>query len=238
MLEERRKRLYEIYKVWETELKSICPQIIAEGYSYPYYLHIPDNWFDSNIRIMIVGEEGAGEKRYDETMETAQQFNKEYLQSQLDHGDDNYGKNCSQFWHRFRKIASLPGVSVVWNNLDKIHISRKGNGKLKMKDRKALHKTPTKILQEEIVLLEPTHVIFFGWYGISLQCECPHVFDKLYPGGPKDYSVWQSEKMASLSVAGIHYIFTYHPGWRQKGKDYEDKVLKIVERALEKNTTE
>lgn len=179
MLKERRKQLYEMYKVWESELKSVCPQIIAEGYSYPYYLHIPDNWFESDVRIMIVGEEGAGEKQYNETIETAQRFNNEYLQSQINHGDQNYGKNSSQFWHRFRKVASLPGVSVVWNNLDKIHISRKGNGKLKIKDRKVLHQTPTKVLQEEINLLGPTHVIFFGWYGISLQSECPHVFTDL-----------------------------------------------------------
>lgn len=232
MLEERRKKLYEVYQLWESELKSICPQIIAEGYSYPYYLYIPDNWFESDIRIMIVGEEGAGKKQYDETIEIAQRFNTEYLQSQLNHGDQNYGKNCSQFWHRFRKVASIPGVSVVWNNLDKIHISRKGNGKLKMKDRKALHRTPTKILQEEINLLDPTHVIFFGWYGISLQSECPYVFDKLYPGGLKDDSMWKLEKMAALSVDGIHYIFTYHPGWRSKGKDYEGKVMRLIQDSL------
>lgn len=232
MLKERRKQLFEMYKIWETELRTVCPQIIAEGYSYPYYLHIPDNWFESDIRIMIVGEEGAGEKQYDETIETAQQFNNKYLQSQLNHGDQNYGKNCSQFWHRFRKIASLPGVSVVWNNLDKIHISRKGNGKLQVKDRKVLHQTPTKILQEEIKILDPTHVIFFGWYGISLQSECPHVFDKLYPGRIKDDSVWKSEKMAALFVDGINYIFTYHPGWRNKGKDYEDKIMQLIQDSI------
>lgn len=233
MIEEKRKQLYEIYKRWETELKMVCPQIITEGYSYPYYLYIPDNWFASSVRIMIVGEEGAGEKRYDETIEVAQKFNKEYLQSQLNHGDENYGKNCSQFWHRFRNIAALPNVSVVWNNLDKIHRSQKRNGKLKVKDRKVLHQTPTKILREEIRLLNPTHIVFFGWYGLSLQYEIPNVFDKLYPDGPKDYSVWEKEKMASLSVEDINYIFTYHPGWRNKGKDYESKVLQLIQSSLQ-----
>lgn len=234
MLEERREQLFRVYQTWENELKTYCPQLINEKYSHPYYVYIPDNWFESDTRIMIVGEEGAGEKQYDETIETAQQFNNKYLQSQLNHGDENHGKkkNCSQFWHRFRKIASLPGVSVVWNNLDKIHISQKGNGKLKVNDRKVLHQTPTKILQEEINLLESTHVVFFGWYGISLQSECPLVFEKLYPGGLKDNSVWKQEKMASFSVGGIHYIFTYHPGWRKKGKGYEDKVMRLIQNSL------
>ena len=232
MLEESRKQLYELYQIWEKELKDFCPDLIKEKYSHPYYLHIPDGWFDSNIRIMIVGEEGAGLKHYDETIENAQKFNKEYLQCQLNNGDEKYSKNCSQFWHRFRKIASLPGVSVAWNNLDKIHISREGNGKLKVKDRKALHQTPIKILREEIKLLQPTHVVFFGWYGISLQHECPSVFDKLYPGGLKDDSVWKIDKMASFPVDGIHYIFTYHPGWRNKGKDYENKVMQLIQASL------
>ena len=60
----------------------------------------------------------------------------------------------------------------------------------------------------------------------------------LYPGGLKDYSQWKNEKMKVIEIDGVHHIFTYHPGWRQKGKDYEDKVLKIVEKALEKNTAE
>ena len=102
MLEERREQLYEIYKIWETELKSACPEIITERYSHPYYLHIPDGWFDRNIRIMIVGEEGAGkDHRFDKTIEDAQLFNKEYLMSQLNKSDPKYMKNCSQFWHRF-----------------------------------------------------------------------------------------------------------------------------------------
>lgn len=233
MLEERREQLYEIYKIWETELKSACPEIITERYSHPYYLHIPDGWFDRNIRIMIVGEEGAGkDHRFDKTIEDAQLFNKEYLMSQLNKSDPKYMKNCSQFWHRFRRIASLSEASVVWNNLDKIHVCRQGNGKLKVSERRMLHQTSTKVLQEEIKILEPTHIVFFGWYGISLQSECPAVFQELYPGGLKDFSVWKPKKMASFSVDGIHYIFTYHPAWRNKGKNYENEVMELIQDSL------
>ena len=35
---------------------------------------------------------------------------------------------------------------------------------------------------------------------------------------------------------GIHHIFTYHPGWGQRVKGYEDTVLQTVTEVL-KNTT-
>lgn len=225
MLEERRKQLYEIYKVWETELKSTCPQIITEGYSYPYYLHIPDNWFNSKIRIMIVGEEGAGSsKKYDTPITEAQKFNQDYLMRQIDKENKNnidYEWNTSPFWRRIRTIRSL-GASVCWNNLDKIHVNRKGRCNLKKIDRIALHSTTTKILAEEIKLLQPTHVIYFGWYGVSLAAELPKVWGQLYPGGEKDYSQWDKDKYKILHVDGIYHVFTYHPGWGQRQKNFRD----------------
>lgn len=227
-----REKILKIYRQWETELHLYCNELIAKEFSYPYYLYIPDNWFDSEIRIMIVGEEGAGEKQYDCSIEEAQKFNKEYLISQLHNGDENYDRNRSQFWNRFRKIARLPGVSVCWNNLDKIHMSRAKNCALKPKQRNVLHQTPTKILREEIKLLRPTHVIFFGWYGVSLQQECPEVFDILYPNGLNDSSAWEEKKMVALTFDNIYYLFTYHPGWRRKSKDYEHKVMQQIERMI------
>ena len=227
-----REKLLQIYQQWQTELRLYCRELIAKEFSYPYYLYIPDNWFDSKIRIMIVGEEGAGEKKFDCSIEEAQKFNKEYLISQLHNGDENYVRNRSQFWNRFRKIARLPDAAVCWNNLDKIHVSKTGNGKLKTTHRRILHQTPTKILQEEIKLLRPTYVVFFGWYGISLQQECPDVFNMLYPNGLNDSSVWEEKKMASFMFDDTYYLFTYHPGWRKKGKDYEHNVMQRIEKLI------
>ena len=64
MLEERRKQLCEVYQVWEKELKNVCPKLITKEYSHPYYLNIPDEWFDAKHRILIVGEEGFGNKQF------------------------------------------------------------------------------------------------------------------------------------------------------------------------------
>ena len=102
----------------------------------------------------------------------------------------------------------------------------------------ALHQTPTAILDAEICILKPDIVVYFGWYGISLQAELPNVFQGLYPGGLKDYSQWKEEKMKVIEKDGIHHFFTYHPGWGQRVKGYEDTVLQTIAEILDENTTE
>ena len=239
MVEEKRKELFTAYQKWETELMEKCPELINKQYSHPYYLHIPDDWYESQYRILIVGEEGHGEKTFNLPIEEAQEFNRDFLLDQL----NNEGKH-SPFWRRIWRIAELMKdkgypYSITWTNLDMIHRSAKnGNCKLKKKDRKALHDTDIKILSKEIETLQPTHVVYFGWYGVSLEKELPDVFTRLYPNGLGDDSQWKDEKMAKFRESGIWHIFTYHPSWgyRQKrddnGKSYEDKVLNQISETL------
>ena len=225
MIEQKRKELLQMYQMWETEFKETCSQQRTSDYSFPYYIQIPDGWYDSEYRVMIVGEEGAGcNKRFDMPITEAQKFNKDYLLRQMDKEnqcDIDYEWNSSPFWRRIRTIQSL-GAAICWNNLDKIHAIRKGRCNLKKKDRIILHSTTTKILAEEIKLLQPTHVIYFGWYGVSLAAELPKVWEQLYPGGEKDYSQWDKDKHKVLHIDGIYHIFTYHPGWGQRQKNFRD----------------
>lgn len=250
MVEEKRNELLDAYQQWYgqlTKLLETCPVFRDKKYTYshPYYLHIPDKWYESQYRILIVGEEGYGEKKFDLSIEEAQEFNRDYLLRQLGKSKSvQYKWNGSSFWRRIRSIDKLmkdngSSYSITWTNLDMIHHSiKKGNCKLKQKERESLHSTPTKILSKEIEILRPTHVIYFGWYGISLEKELPDVFSRLYPNGLGDDSQWKDEKMAKFQENGIWHIFTYHPSWgyRQKrndnGKGYEDKVLDQISEAL------
>ena len=233
MLEEKRQQLLNIYRQWAEELQTHCSELIDEKYSYPYYLHIPDNWFDSQYRLLIVGEEGYGKKQYDLPIEEVQSFNKWYLEEQL--GEDKKRHNRSAFWRRIRCISDLfdpDRCSITWTNLDKIHRSGTGNCRLTKRNRDLLHQTPTHILSEEIRLLNPTHVIYFGWYGISLLGELADefesVFHDLYPNGLRDSSAWEPKKFKVISRDAIHHIFTYHPGWGQRQKGYEEEVLDTI----------
>ena len=241
MVQESQKELLKLYQEWKTELEDVCPQLLCKEFSYPYYLHIPDDWYKRKFRVLIVGEEGHGSERkdFDMPIECIQTFNREYIAGQLDadyRRDPLYRRNNSAFWNRVRKIKALRGqneISLAWTNLDKIH--RLGSKcALNGEQRLALHRTPTAILREEIKLLKPTVVIFFGWYGVSLEKELPSVFKKLYPNGLGDNSQWRKEKMKVISEDEICYIFTYHPNWGQRQKGYEEKILSAVNDAFTK----
>ena len=151
-LEKRRNQLLETYAQYRSELQEKCPQLVKEGYSHPYYLHIPEQWFARKYRVLIVGEEGYGVTAHDVSIADAQTFNKEYMESQLG-ASSVYQRNNSPFWNRIRKIHALFGaenVSITWTNIDKIHKSGIGSCQLRAQDRNILHKTPTRILIELI----------------------------------------------------------------------------------------
>lgn len=93
-----------------------------------------------------------------------------------------------------------------WSNIDKIHVLSKGDCQLNEQDRIKLHSVNIQILNEEIEILQPTHIIFFGFYGISLKHECPDVFKELYPGGLGDNSKW-FKTVVPINNKGKWYIF-------------------------------
>lgn len=229
-----------MYKTWEAELKDTCPQLICENFSHPYYLHIPGNWYEQKCRILVVGKEGHGTHQFNSPIEEAQRFNREYLACQLNQSNTDsskekiYSRNNSPFWNRIRRINKLPKsdeISITWTNIDKIH--RVGSKCPMTEDQRCeLHQTPTAILAEEIKLLQPNIVIFFGWYDVSLEQELPTVFQKLKQHD-LDYPLyWKESRMKTISEGGISYIFTNHPNWGQRQKGYEEKVISEVDRTV------
>lgn len=221
------------------DIEKNAPKLLGSAYSNPYYISIPDNWFETQSpRIMIVGEEGFGtygcgkndtpDKIIDcHNIESIQALNYNYLRIQL--GREAGDINSSPFWRRFREIAKHGECS--WSNIDKIHLLRNWNCRLPNNDRKLLHSINTRILYEEISILNPTHIVFFGWYGISLQHELPSLFERMYPNGLGDSSVWYKD-VASFKEDGRHYIFTYHPNWGYRNHGYEDKVISTLKKSL------
>ena len=224
------EKLVEKYKQWLNELKVTAPELLGDTYSNPYYTSIPEDWFETTSpRILIVGEEGFGTwgcGKEDHTIssdeiEKIQELNFNYLKRQvfaLRPGD----VNNSAFWRRLRKFAEY-GV-CCWTNIDKIHVLGNSKCALSEGERKRLHSVSTRILLEEISLLNPSHVVFFGWHGTSLQHELPELYTSLYPGGTTDNSVW-NRSVVSFRFDGRTYIFSYHPNWGYRNKGYENSVL-------------
>ena len=236
---ETKEQLRELYRRWKREAETVCPEFFSKNeiYSNPYYSSVPEGWNDDAYpRIMIVGEEGFGTWGCGKgdgsisanEIEKIQLLNFDYLKRQLYELPAGGGNN-SAFWKRFRKISKY-GV-CCWTNIDKIHALRNKNCALAEKDRKRLHSVTTRILYEEIAILNPTHVVFFGWHRHSLQHELPELYAMLYPNGPKDNHIW-SKNVVSLQVEGRRYIFSYHPNWGYRNAGYEDKVIEALQKSL------
>ncbi len=234
-------QLASVYRQWLNELEKNAPKLLAkynadpnsQNYSNPYFISVPDGWFGSESRIMVVGEEGFGERGNRkknneisaEEVEKIQMLNYNYLKDQLDPAGTK--KNNSPFWRRLRKVSGFGICS--WTNIDKIHLLHSKKCSLCEKDRKMLHSTNTKLLRKEIEILQPTCVVFFGWYGISLKEELPEVFEKMYPGGLGDSSVW-FKRVVSFQMDGRDYLFSYHPSWGYRKAGYEDKVIEELKK--------
>ncbi len=229
-----REILSAVYKNYAKELKEKCPQLLADEYSNPHYAAIPDGWEEAHRRIMIVGKEGYGDlgsgKRDGLTVDDIvkiQDTNKAIVEKITDTKKDN-----RKFWQRFIKIAEND-CSCVWNNIDKIFIKGKVKCSLGDAERIALHSTSIKILQEEIKILKPQTVVFFGWYRQSLAAELPEIYKDFYENG--NYIEF-NKKIYKVSKDGINYIFSNHPSWRGRYKpaDYENNVITCVKESLER----
>ena len=228
--------LTKLYLQWYKELSEIAPHFSDDKYSNPYYMAIPKDWNQSDNKVMIVGEEGYGEKGCGKiqkwTMQKIQEWMLYYLNTQLNENKEDPDYNKSPFWRRIRKIKS-PSTSFIWNNIDKIH-SLQWNGGLKYKlsvsDRKTLHSTETKVLYEEIKIARPNIVVFFGWYGVSLRAELPSIYDKLY-GNAKRIT---KKDVYVIEEDGIFYIFTWHPN--RQPREYEEKVIAEIQKVMKQPT--
>ena len=244
MSDNRNEHLTKMYLQWLHDLREAAPLLLSEQYSNPYYVGIPEEWFDTDRpRILIVGEEGFGSwgcgkagvlndsdnPFYSaEDIQPIQSFTTNYLRTQLGLQSTS-AYNKSPFWNRVRRVAKY-GV-CCWTNIDKIHRLSNKRCALHKKERILLHTTLTRILLEEIAVLQPTHIVFFGWYGISLQHELPQLFEKLYPNGLKDDSVWKEKKIVSIDTEQYKTLFLYHPSWGYRNKGYErtvDEALKSM----------
>lgn len=230
-LKERTEQLNKAYEAFTNELYGKYPQFKTDNYSCPYYISIPDGWFESGNRILIIGEEGAGDKpsgstEFDVALEYMQKFNEEYLYDQLNKGQYGYGINYSPFWRRFRRIIDLKkNTSVAWTNIDKIHrlnIDSK-RFRISQKERKSLHSLDCRILKKEIEILKPTLLVFFGWYWVSLEHELKDAYNELCK------SNWKNN-VVSLEIDGIPTVFSYHPSFRTR--EYENTVINNVSKLL------
>ncbi len=240
-------KLKIVYSQWLDEIKEVAPEFLSEEkYSNPYFTCVPKGWCDSDVRILIVGEEGYGVSGHGKAdgvkpyeIQKIQELCWRSLVSHLGYEpdyelypiQDRYEKSGSKFWDRVRMLSGY-GV-CAWTNQDTIHLRKKRGCALKPEERTKLHSAKTKLLAEEINALKPTHVVVTGWYHTSIREELPEVYYELYPQNDDAWYVNSEHNIAYRKVDGIHYLFTYHPGWWKKPKGYEEEVIRVFRETLE-----
>lgn len=158
--------------------------------------------------------------------------------------NDNKSSFKKAFGQLSEKLNTIPNItfSIIWNNSDKICRCKsdekieKEDAALKKSTRKDLHKYITSdgktILEKEIEILAPTHLIFFGM-----------------PRDLKALNVVSEEERTKISLESNYYhltsnlngknvkmLFTYHPAARKSIKE-EGRIGKIMEFLLEKTKT-
>ena len=230
-LAKARKELKSVYDAWYQEVKDM-KMLNSDAFTNPCYMGIPDIWFKNKHRILIVGEEMFGEDGNGKNLgykpsdiTTLQNHNLKVFQDALT--PLNTFEN--PFWMRARRIAEL-GLPVAWTFLDKIGRKWITRSRLVDQDRELLHSVKTRVLAEEIRILQPTVVFFFGWIGTALKTELPEVYDMLYPGGDNDDTLWKNA-FVSFTNGNMMYLFSYSPyspNWRKKPKTYEDDLIERV----------
>ena len=224
----KKEELINQYIIWVKEIKQKCPQFLSDIYSNPYYTSIPDEWYNKKNRIYVVGEEGFGfekdsNEKFDD-FDAIQKFNKDYMILNLNKSN---GYNKSPFWNRIRKINDLGDMSITWGNIDKIHVLDERNCSLSDEERHNLHSIKCNILEEEIKILDPTIVVFFGWYYASISYDFKSYYSKIT-------SEYEKNKKSPFDMIcdGRVCIFSNHPKWGQMQKGYEDLVIGLVKKHL------
>lgn len=226
---DKNEQLKSAYRSWVDEIKDKYPEFLSDKYSNPYYTSIPNDWYDKN-RIYIVGEEGFGSQKdssekFDD-FDMIQRFNTDYMMLNL---NKSTGYNKSPFWNRIRKIYGLSDseIGITWGNLDKIHILHKSNCQLSDPEKHKLHSLKCNILYREIEILDPTIVVFFGWYYVSISYD----FKPYYSIITSEYE--KNKKCPfDLIIDERVCIFSNHPNWGQRQKGYENLVLALVKKHL------
>lgn len=241
---EINSKLINAYGSWLKEIKKKTPGLLGDDYSNPYYACIPKNWFEADVRILCVGEEGHGiwgrgksEGVRADDINRIQQFCWSSLASNLQYELDyelypdatTYKIIKSPFWNRIRKLSQY-GI-CAWTNIDLIHKRSKDKCCLNEKERYLLHSVDSRILAEQISVLNPTHIVYQGWYGYSLKHELPEIFKILYPNDLGDDSRWKNS-VVTIKHGGRSHIFAYHPAWGYRKKGYEEKVISEFEKTL------
>ena len=154
-----------------------------------------------------------------------------------------FGLNQHRFWRWFRELQetaqnSKLRVSFAITELDKIckQPKEKGSCCLTQHEERRLHLAENEsriaILKEEIDILQPDIVLFFGWYSGALKMELPELAKEV-EGRRSEWDFKSNDKAHPIKFENDKrtYIFSYHPS--RMTKEYKNQVIGLYKSKLE-----
>lgn len=110
--------LFVLYTQYYEEFNKIQFSKPKNAISEPFFVGIPDDWFSSKNRIMVVGEEGRSSWNYeDDIISRMTKWNLVFCNEQI--ADSSYPNTA--FWKTVKQIKALkPSTSIIWNTSTKL----------------------------------------------------------------------------------------------------------------------
>lgn len=221
-----------LFAQWKQEVGVKNPQLFSGAFSNIFCPGVTNDWVQSTMRMMVIGEEAtwSSRDRYnyhkDAELRTCQRWIIDEMNGQL---TGTQKPHKSPFWRRIRAMKkAFPDAAFFWANMDCINTSA---GKaLSSPDRKALHDCNTQLARQLVDIINPTHIIFFGWHDISLQHEFPDLCGVVYPHKFGDTGYMKENRyLLRTKYQGKTVVFTYHPSWlRANSDDYIQRINKLL----------
>lgn len=240
---ECNREIKRVYKKWSKEI-SEC--FFSSDFSNIFCTGVPNDWFEKQNRILIVGQETTWTSRdnfkneyptIEIELEKCQNWIIEDLSKQL-----KKEKASSPFWEPIQKIYNeIPNSTIMWTEIDVINMAKAANEKgkrntaLDNEKRKILHSTNIRLLNEIVNLVKPSIIVFLGWHDVSLKHEMPSIYYDIYPNGnEKNNTVIKNNDYIFLTkLDKVPCILSYHPRWqRAHNPQYKNRLVKTIKENL------
>jgi len=207
MINELNNRLFAFYSRLVPQLRDIIAS--NNKLSNPHFLFVPKDYFETRVRIMIVGQQtnGWGDKGILQRPDATEALMKLYAEFNL---GEKYTR--SPFWQAALLLHRLinpnaPARSFLWSNL--VKVDQEGKRPIQEIEEQM---SQLRLLQQEILITQPHAVVFFTG---------PYYDDRLVSCFPE--LSWDTPAMLlclSHPNAEVIYLRSYHPNYLRLAKHW------------------
>jgi len=216
----------KLKKLYESKWDNLISNSKNTDATYPLLIKVDKEYQNSDIRVMIIGQETDGWcgvlEEHKKEIASVQDTYFNYLYNSTDKNRRPFWnrKNFKYFQEELTKKLSPKNISFIWNNVSKIGKNNRGKPTIKIEE---LEKQYFNVFEDELKILKPNIIIF-----TTGNRKIPVKHEKLQPIKEKPVAEIKFENYENIIA-----VRTYHPNAQIKGgkrKFKEDIVNLIIQR--------